>query len=243
MPGQNDGDLSIDGKSLHMAPKRLTAQSLEEGVYQAVREAILTGTFEPGAPLVEARLSEQLGVSKTPVREALIRLKRDGLVESTLHRMNRVATPTEGDIRQACEVRGWIETTLAARCAADHSPELVAELAASIDAAAEALGQDDDAGYIVAIRRFSDAITDSCGNRYAVEMLERLRNVLGLIGHVARSRSGRRRRSIDEHRAILAAIRDGDSMAAAEATRRHIESIERDSLEALGSTGVEEVVA
>jgi DNA-binding GntR family transcriptional regulator len=216
-----------------MRTSPLTARSLEQEVYAAVRQSILDGDLQPGDPLVEAQLSEQFGISKTPVREALIRLKRDGLVESAPHRMNRVATPTREDIVHACELREWIETQLAAAIAQDPSEELLRGLKESIEAAEGGLKALDDHAYVEAIRRFSDLLVQSSGNRYAVEALERLRNTLSLIANVSRRAPSRRKRSIEQHRRIYRAIRRRDPAAAAEATREHLRSIEDDSLEAL----------
>ncbi len=211
----------------------LTQRSLEERVYDAIRDAIVAGEFRPGDPLVEAQLSQRFGISKTPVREALIRLKRDGLVQAELHRINRVATPTAQDIRQACEARAWIEAAVTARCAEDPSDELLQTLERSIELAAAALDRDDWRSYGDAVRGFSDALVTASENRYAQDFLDRLRNVLTLIAHVSREVPGRRRRSVDEHRAIYRAIKRRDPVAAVEATRIHLASIQRDSLNAL----------
>jgi DNA-binding GntR family transcriptional regulator len=216
-----------------MASHSLTQQSLEERVYDAVRDAIIAGEFRPGDALVEAQLSERFGISKTPVREALIRLKRDGLVQAELHHVNRVATPTADDIHQACEARGWIEAALAARCAANPQAELLRKLAASIQEADAALAADDSVRYGEAVRRFSGVILDAVENRYAHDFLDRLYNVLTLIAHISREVPGRRERSVEEHRAIYRAIKRRDPRGAAEATRIHLASIERDSLNAL----------
>jgi DNA-binding GntR family transcriptional regulator len=211
----------------------LDHQSLEERVYDALRDAIVAGEFRPGDPLVEAQLSVRFGISKTPVREALIRLRRDGLVAAELHRVNRVATPTAEDIRQACEARMWIESALAACSAENPSDELLETLARSIEEADEALASSDPARYGEAVRQFSDAIVAASENHYAQDFLERLRNVLALIAHMSREVQGRQSRSIDEHRAIFDAISGRDPARAAEATRIHLASIERDSLNAL----------
>jgi len=80
---------------------------------------------------------------------------------------------------------------------------------------------------------FSDALIEYSGNRYAADLLQRMRNVLSLIANVSQVAPGRRARSIEEHRAILDAIRAGDPKAAAKATRAHLDSIEADSLQAL----------
>jgi DNA-binding GntR family transcriptional regulator len=214
-------------------PRPLTPRSLEADVFDAIRDMILNGDLSPGDPVVEAQLSAQFGISKTPVREALIRLKRDGLVEAAPHRTNRVATPTDDAIVQACEVRGWIEAQIAARLAADPGDRLLADLQASIEAAERALAAHDDHAYVEAVRSFSTVLVEASGNRYAIDALERLRYVLGLIANVSRRTPARRDRSIEEHRRILEAIRARDPEAAAQATYDHLTSIERDSLEAL----------
>jgi DNA-binding GntR family transcriptional regulator len=217
-----------------MDSHKLTTKSLEERVYDALRDAIVAGDFRPGDPLVEAQLSERFGISKTPVREALIRLKRDGLVEASLHRVNRVATPSADRIQQAFEVRSWIESALAARAAEAPSSALLRDLKASIDQAREALAAGDTGTYVQCVRRFSDVIVAAGGNDYADELLDRLRDVLALIAHISRETPGRRERSIEEHRAIYLAIKRKDPAGAAEATKRHLQSIQQDSLQALG---------
>lgn len=212
---------------------RVQRQSLEESVYEAVRDGIISGELLPGDPLVEAQLSADLGISKTPVREALIRLARDGLVVQELHRRSRVATPTVEDVQQACEVRRWVEGEIAALAAQNAPEELSERLAESIRESERALKRKDTRGWAEAVETFTDTLFEYSGNRYAAELLERMRNVLSLIANVSQVAPGRRRRSIDEHRAILAAIRGRDPEAAAEATRAHLSSIEADSLRAL----------
>jgi DNA-binding GntR family transcriptional regulator len=212
---------------------RVQRQSLEESVYEAVREGIISGDLRPGDPLVEAQLSADLGISKTPVREALIRLARDGLVVQELHRRSRVATPTVGDVRQACEVRRWVEAEIAAQAAREAPESVSKELAESIRDSERALRRKDTRAWAEAVERFTDTLVEYSENRYAAELLDRMRNVLSLIANVSQVAPGRRTRSIDEHRAILAAIRNHDPAAAADATRVHLNSIEADSLRAI----------
>lgn len=212
---------------------RVQRQSLEASVYEAVREGIISGDLRPGDPLVEAQLSADLGISKTPVREALIRLARDGLVVQELHRRSRVATPTVEDVRQACEVRRWVEGEIAAQAARDAPPELIEQLEASIRDSERSLRRRDTRRWAEAVESFTDTLVAYSGNRYAADLLERMRNILSLIANVSQVAPGRRARSIEEHRAILEAIRRGDPAAADDATREHLSSIESDSLRAL----------
>ncbi len=219
---------------------RLQPRSLEEGVYDAVRRGIIAGDLKPGAPLVEAQLSEDFGISKTPVREALIRLSRDGLVVQEPHRVSRVATPTDADVRQVCELRRWIEGQVAAACAREQDPAVLAALNASVEGSAAALRKQDVHAWAEHINAFTDAQIAAWGNRYGAELLERLRNVLALIANVSQGTPGRRTRSVDEHRAIFDAIAAGDAEQAIAATNAHLESIEQDSLQALDALRAEQ---
>lgn len=211
----------------------LNARSLEAAVYEAVLERITSGVLRPGDPLVEAQLSEEFGISKTPVREALISLNRDGLVEQAPYKMSRVATPTEADVRQACEIRTWIEGEIAAQLARDPSSEIVDRLDVTIADARAGLEADDLNRYAEAVHAFSDVLLEASGNRYANEMLGRLRNILALIANVSQTEPGRRKRSIREHTAIARAIRKGDEEGARAATVDHLQSIEEDSVRAI----------
>jgi DNA-binding GntR family transcriptional regulator len=208
-------------------------QTLEESVYETVRNGIISGELRPGDPLVEAQLSADMGISKTPVREALIRLTRDGLVVQELHRRSRVATPTAEDVRAACELRRWVEGEIAANAATSASPDVIATLEQSIEDSRRALKRRDQRGWAAAIDAFSEGLMAHSGNRYAAELLERMRNLLSLIGNLSQEAPGRRDRSIDEHQAIVDAIRAGDPDAARRATFAHLDSIEADSLGAL----------
>ena len=169
------------------ASVQLTTKSLESAVYDTVRERIISGHLRPGDPLVEAQLSEEFGISKTPVREALIALSRDGLVEQAPYKKSTVATPTADDVRQACEVRRWLETEIAAQLARSPSDGLVERLDRNIEVSRRHLADGDLDACAAAVHEFSDIVVDASGNKYAELMLERLRNVLALIANVSQT--------------------------------------------------------
>ncbi|MBS1878846.1 MAG: GntR family transcriptional regulator [Actinobacteria bacterium] len=215
------------------ASNKLQARALDAAVYQAIRDRIVAGELRPGDPLVEAQLSSEFGISKTPVREALIALGRDGLVDQVPYHVTRVATPRPEDIRQVCQLRTWLEGEIAVEGAVADDSTLVAELTASVDRARRALDGDDLAAYVASVNAFSDMLLAHSGNRFAVDVGERLRNFLALMANIAESTDGRRQRSIEEHAAILDAIAAGDPAAARTATGVHMRSIERDALQSL----------
>ena len=213
-----------------MRLRQLQSQSLEQRAYEVLCEHILEGRLGPGDPLVEAQLSAELGVSKTPIREALIRLQRDGLVAIVPYRGARVATLSPDDVRQVCELRRWIETAIARRLAAERPPDLLKQLAKNIESARRALARGDHAVYVKAVRQFSELLVSASRNKHADEVLQRVRNTTALIANASRTRPGREARSIEEHVRIYEALAAGDPDAAERATDSHIASIEQDYL-------------
>jgi DNA-binding GntR family transcriptional regulator len=214
------------------ARAKILPSQLERRVYERLRDEIVSGVLRPGEQLVEARIAEELGVSKTPVREALIRLQRDGLVEIEPYRGARVLEPSEDDVREILELRLLLECQIARELAQQRPPEVLEALEASIADSKAALASGDTARLRDDLTEFSDILADACGNSRMTKLLVDLRSVLLLIGNTSLRAPGREERSIAEHERILAAVRLGDPEAAARETELHIRSIERDSLAA-----------
>ena len=210
---------------------KILPSQLERRVYERLRDQIVSGGLRPGEQLVEARIAEELGVSKTPVREALIRLQRDGLVEIEPYRGARVLEPSENDVREILELRLLLERRIVRDLAARRPLDVLEALAASIADSKVALDAGDTRRLLDDLTEFSDILAGACGNSRMAKLLVDLRSVLLLIGNTSLRAPGREERSIAEHETILAALRLGDSDAAAETTEAHIRSIERDSLE------------
>jgi DNA-binding GntR family transcriptional regulator len=215
--------------------EKILPSQLEHRVYERLRDEIVSGALRPGEQLVEARIAEDLGVSKTPVREALIRLQRDGLVEIEPYRGARVLEPSAQDIREILELRGLLECQIARDLARRRPAEVLAALEASIAKSKAGLESGRTRDLLDGLTEFSDIQAEACGNSRMAKLLVDLRSVLLLIGKTSLRAPGREARSISEHEAILAAIVAGDSEAAARTTADHIRSIERDSLGAIQS--------
>jgi DNA-binding GntR family transcriptional regulator len=203
---------------------------LERRVYERLLEDILGGVLVRGQQLVEARIAEEFGVSKTPVREALIRLQRDGLVQIRPYRGARVVEPSAHDVVEIFELRLCLEMHIVAELAHRRPPDVLARLRKSVDDSRRALKRRTNREFIKSLSDFNAALASGCENRRMLRVLSELRNVLDLIGTTSLRAPGREHRSIDEHEAILRAIERGDSDAAREATRAHILSVQRDSL-------------
>jgi DNA-binding GntR family transcriptional regulator len=125
-PISHDPTDSLAGLALEYKPDRLA-----DMVYEAIRDAIVNRVIAPGSRVTEAGIAQQLGVSKTPVREALLKLRQVGLVEPMGRRGGRIALPSPSSIHYAYDVREALESH-AARVAADRGADAdVAEITAA----------------------------------------------------------------------------------------------------------------
>jgi DNA-binding GntR family transcriptional regulator len=198
-------------------------------VVEAIRSAILSGRLRPGETLVERRLAEQLGVSKTPVREALIALSATGLVTVAPNRGSTVREVDVPDVRQAYEVRLLLEPWAVAR-----SVRLAGESAAQAARAALAqagahLSAKDHVPRSLANRHFHRALYAECGNPLVVAQLDALQE-LAALGAVAMiwPQGATWRTEHAEHNELLDAVATGAADQAERLTRRHIrQSLQR----------------
>jgi DNA-binding GntR family transcriptional regulator len=145
-------------------------ESLTDAVYEAIRDAIINKSIAPGSRVTEAALAEQLNVSKTPVREALLKLRQIGLVESSGRRGGRVTLPSRGSIQHAYEARRVLESAaaeLVAERGSDADIGQISDAAKRCLAAAEA---GDFAGFLRWDTSFHEQIADATGNPRLCEL-------------------------------------------------------------------------
>lgn len=196
--------------------------SRSDRVAGAIREAILHGQLEPGSTLVERKLADLLGVSKTPVREALISLTSTGLVVA---RSGRVAVRRLelADIRQVFEVRLLLEPWAAAAGCAEPGGAYYADAKAALDEAKRMLDEDDHVALNLANRGFHRALYSRCGNQLVIDQLDQLQDLLSLgVVSMLWQRSHTWRKEYEEHRKIAAAIRTHDAAEVERRMRDHI---------------------
>ncbi|RME14328.1 MAG: GntR family transcriptional regulator [Alphaproteobacteria bacterium] len=189
--------------------------------YGLILEAIDAGLYKPGDRMVESELAERLGVSRTPIREALQRLEMQRL----LIREGRsliVASLDHNQLAELYVVRAELEA-LAGRLAAQHAaPEEVRVLREMVEADRALLN--DPSALARANRRFHKQIHLASHNRYLVEQLDLVHRTMALLATTSLAVEGRSKTAIDEHDAIVTAIEARDGEAAARALRAHISS-------------------
>lgn len=198
------------------------SQRTSEGVARILRAEIFAGQLRPGEPLPERLLAEQLGVSRTPVREALFTLQSEGLVELTPNRGATVRTITSHDITQIYALRGVLESYAAREAAQTRTRE---DLDALEDAHAKlerTSGSGEAAEQALADLAFHTTISDATGSRM-------LQTIMGqVLAFTVSYRSNfaypadRAGAVLDEHRAILDAVRDQNPERAERLMREHV---------------------
>jgi DNA-binding GntR family transcriptional regulator len=193
--------------------------SRTEAVLDAIKHAILAGELKPGRSLVETELAQLLGVSKTPVREALKTLAGAGLVTMSPY---RGATVREIDLAAAAaiyDLRLLVEPEAVGRAVRAAGGHYWAEASAALDASAAA---QDQAQRSLANRDFHRALYLGCGNSLIVKVLDDLRDQTALVSAMSWQQAPSWEQEATQHRAILAAAQAGDADKATGLLRQHI---------------------
>jgi DNA-binding GntR family transcriptional regulator len=198
-----------------------------ERVYAALRAEILDWRLPPGTVLGEVELSQRLGVSRTPVREALPRLAREGLVRMKPGRGAVVSELSMTSIAKLFQMREALETYVARLAARRGDAGIFERLCGEFEEArqrvsSEAASDADYAAYYELIQRFDAAIEGAADNPYLSTALDELRAHLARLRRLAKHSSARLLQSVDEHLSICRAICDRDEILAAQATAVHI---------------------
>ncbi len=200
-------------------------QSLREQVAQALRAALVAGEMRPGVVYSAPVLAAQFGVSATPVREAMLDLAKERLVEAVRNKGFRVTEMSDRDLDEITEIRQLIEVPTVARLARTSSPpdfERLRPLAEEIVSAAE---RSDLLAYVTADLRFHVELLSLSGNSHLVEVVRDLRSRARLYGLRGLAERGILPNSAREHVDILDALVRGDSTAAESIMNHHIQHV------------------
>jgi DNA-binding GntR family transcriptional regulator len=211
-------------------------RNLKEAVYQRLKESIVRGKLSPGSKLVETQISQQLGVSRTPLREAINRLERDGFVEIFPRRGAFVKKHSLQEILENLELREVLEG-LAGRLAARHAkPEILRKMKGCFLGFSPGNVERFIESYSHRNVRFHNLIVQACQNRKLISIIRNLYDQMDMVRLHTIALPGRARKSLAEHRAILQFVvkRQGD--LAERHLRAHIRDLRR-AVRKLPSTG------
>ncbi|WP_139005563.1 GntR family transcriptional regulator [Arthrobacter crystallopoietes] len=194
--------------------------------YEEVRQRIMVGTLEPGQPLAQSQLAAELGVSLTPMREALRRLDAEGLVYIDAHKNARVATLSATEAKYLFEVRERMDPMAAALAAERRTDSDIVRLKEAA-ARLKPLADESDLDALTAHREFHRAIYTASHNELLINLLEGLWDKADRyrqVGLKTRKDSAADRRRVDrEHASIMKAVIAGN---AAEAERQMLQHVQ-----------------
>jgi DNA-binding GntR family transcriptional regulator len=196
--------------------QKLESASLRERVYQTLRDAIVSGELAPGQRVRDHELAERLGVSRTPVREALQRLEDEGLAETSPRASTRIAPLDARAAREAFPVVAALHALATRHGVARLAPGDLSVMRAANECLASLIASPDSAVVLRAIEaddRFHGVLLDAAGNREIINALARVMPKVRRLEY-AQFGSLAGRKSVQQHEAILEACQRGAEEAA-----------------------------
>jgi DNA-binding GntR family transcriptional regulator len=205
---------------------RARGSTLAEAVYQTLRAAIRNGALGEAEPLREGRLAARLAVSRTPVREALQRLTREGLIGQAVGKGVAVSALDAHDLEEVYEIRLALEPAAAALAARGASESELAAMRAVL-AQAEAAIDSDPRRLAALSARFGDLVSEASHNRRLAALVRQHRDGILRAEGTTLGHPGRAEKALAEQRALLAALEARDPDGAARAAREHLDEARR----------------
>lgn len=210
---------SADG-GISAVPELDRSGNMSAALYEIIRTEVVAGRLAPGQRLSEASISRQYGVSRSPVREAVASLERDGLlVRSGM--VISVRERTEQEILDIYQVRICMEGATAADAAQRRQPMDLRRLAAALDVA-DTVDLTDPRAMVSANRLFHDALVGAAHNTILAELQERLTAQIHTLPATTLSAPGRWQEACGEHQLIMRAVEDRDSGTARSVAEKHM---------------------
>jgi DNA-binding GntR family transcriptional regulator len=189
--------------------------------YRRLKNLIVSGSLFPGTPLKESEISERLGISRTPVREAFRMLRSEGLVQLTVNRGAHVAQISRTEVANAYEAREWLESAMTGRAAERATDELIRTLREVIDRTPDQpLTHEEALTAAQADTDFHEIVLIAADNAVALDFARRARAITHRAAFFVVPM--RYHSSKQEHIEILSALEHRNPRAAEESMRRHI---------------------
>ena len=207
-----------------------TSSTIRRRIYNFLREQLLSGEIQPHQHLIEAKIAQDIGTSRTPVREALHSLELEGLIES-IPRVGYVVKPiSEAEVEEICEIRAAIEGVAARWAMGKATQKLIEDLKKNISISEEKAAQGDPKAFVELDAQFHETIARLSGSKRLQELGQTLRRhmlryriqSIYLIDNVLRAIQG--------HKGILEAIEKGDLEEVNRAIKFHLEQSKKDIL-------------
>jgi len=200
---------------------------LREVVYETIREAIRNGTLTPGERLMEIQLAEELGVSRTPVREAIRKLELERFVVMLPRRGTYVSNLSLKDINEVFEIRAALDGLAAGLAAERITEEELEQMERLLVEIADHIERHDNQKIVEADEAFHDILYRASRNERLVGIIYNLREQFARFRSVSINYPGRLQNTLEEHRQLVEAIAQRNPEAAQQKAREHIENAEQ----------------
>ncbi|MBQ9300464.1 MAG: GntR family transcriptional regulator [Clostridia bacterium] len=203
----------------------MAVQNQTTHVYESLKKRIDEGFYSPAENLREAALAEEYSVSRNTIKKALLMLENDAYVSIEQNKGARVRSYSKTEVLDFLQLREVLEGFVASLTAPVISDADLALLQNKIDQMAQRKAAGDLLGYSALNREFHTVIYDACPNRMAVEMLTKLKNQMKKYNSKSILIPGRSDHSLEEHSAVLEAMRNHDAQTARELMQQHIHNV------------------
>jgi DNA-binding GntR family transcriptional regulator len=208
---------------IKMKLKTVQSQTLQNQVYEYLHEQIVSGNIPPGQRIVEGKVSQETGVSRSPIREAIRRLNSEGLVSVSPRGGVRVYRATFSDFKYLYECRLSLEPTAAFYAASRMNEKQRKQLSNSVDKMNLMVDKKELEKLKVLSSQFHYLIVEASGNPYLMKMMNQLNSLISFYRNAVLNIPKRIEEGADEHNAIWNAIKNGDGKAAEELMKAHIQ--------------------
>ncbi len=222
-----------------LAPVNLDSyKPLRDLVLEALREAIMNGSLQPRERLMEIQLAEELGVSRTPVREALRKLELEGFIVMVPRKGAYVSDLSMKDIADVFEIRAALEGLAAALAAERITEEELETMERLLVEKVEAINKNDIDKLVEVDTKFHETMYQASRNDRLCSIISNLREQIQRLRLTSLSVPGRKKESLDEHRNIVEAIQARDVKLARHLAQEHIENAENVLIDSLKKDGL-----
>jgi DNA-binding GntR family transcriptional regulator len=210
-----------------------SCKPLREIVFETIRGAIITGELQPGQRLMEVQLAEEMGVSRTPVRESIRKLELEGLVKMVPRRGAYVTPMSVNDLKEMMEIRRALEGLAAELASLNATAEEIAKLYAANQRFGESAMANDEEGIIKNDMAIHDIIYRASGNKKLLTMINSLREQMQRFRAEYVHRIEDKTPLVNQHMEIIRKIESGESAMAKSLACEHIHCTSDDMLKVL----------
>ena len=198
---------------------------LSQKVYRILKTEIVKGAIKPGTKLLEGKIATQMGISRTPIREALRELVAEGFVKMNPNQGIVVSNASIEDVQEVLQIRGVLEG-LAARLAVKViNGEEIKELEKYLKQMEYCISKDDALAFSEMDAEFHELILNICGNNRLIQIRKNLSDQANRYRIRSLSIAGRLKYSLKEHREIVEALKRKDSEQADRLSQKHVENV------------------